>query len=61
MIDSNVKLKMCRDGNGLKDCFASTLDGRCKCLSNTAQVPCPFYKPIKQVMDEDPHYFDRRH
>ena len=61
MIDANVKLKRCRDGNGLKDCFACTLDGRCKCLSNTDQVPCPFYKPIIQVMDEDPFYFKKRY
>lgn len=58
MIDSDVNLKPCRDANGLKDCFACTLGGRCKALCDTNQVPCPFYKSILQVMDEDPNYFN---
>lgn len=60
MMDADVKLKPCRDANGLKDCFACTLGGRCKALNDTKQVPCPFYKPILKVMDEDPNYFKIR-
>jgi len=56
--DANLKLQSCRDANGLKDCFACTLSGRCKALKDTKQVPCPFYKPIVQVMNEDPNYFN---
>lgn len=48
-------LKKCNDERG-PACFAYDHRGRCKCLGDTRQVPCPFYKPLAKVLEQDPNY-----
>lgn len=49
----------CRDPRGKLDCFAAQSGGRCRCLGDTSKTPCPFYKTVEQVLEEDPDYFNR--
>lgn len=53
-----TKFAKCHDQRG-PICFACDRWGRCVCLGNTTQVPCPFFKTRSRVMEEDPHYYDR--
>ena len=54
-----TNLKKCKDVLGVVSCFGCTPNGYCKVLKNTNQVPCPFYKDRKKVLDEDPNYHYR--
>lgn len=53
-----IKLKLCKQRK--EDCFAYFC-GRCKALSDTnfKDRACPFYKPIQQVIKEDPAFYVR--
>lgn len=57
-IYNTAGLQKCNDPRGL-GCFALVKDGRCKCLKDTKQVPCPFFKTVGQVKEECPNYFER--
>lgn len=48
-------LRKCNDERG-PACFAYDPKGRCKCLGDTRQVPCPFWKDLSKVMEQDPNY-----
>lgn len=48
-------LRKCNDERG-PVCFAYDQKGRCKCLCDTRQVPCPFWKDIEKVKEENPQY-----
>ncbi|MBO7732431.1 MAG: hypothetical protein J6S67_07755 [Methanobrevibacter sp.] len=54
---SKNNLPVCRDPKGQKNCFAKRMciNGKplCICLSDTATIPCPFYKPMEQVQKEN--------
>lgn len=56
-MSSKNNLPACKDGRGLKDCFAkrTSINGKslCICLSDTTQVPCPFYKSKDTVEKGD--------
>lgn len=52
------KLVKCADPRGIT-CFACDRWGRCICLSDSRQVPCPFFKTKAQVLESDPHYYDK--
>ena len=44
------------------DCFAFRR-GLCSCLKDTKfrSKECPFYKPVSQVLEEDPKFFRREY
>ena len=48
----------CMDPKGVT-CFACTPRGECKILTDTRQIPCPFYKTVDQILEKDPNYFTR--
>lgn len=58
-INTNPK---CKDARGRGSCFACHRDingnFNCGCLSDTKEVPCPFYKTKEQVLKEDPNYYN---
>ena len=56
---SDMSLSTCKDPRGKNDCFAILTVGKkqfavqkCKCLSDTSKVPCPFYKSQEQYDKE---------
>lgn len=51
-------LKPCHDKrNSETPCFANR-NGKCICLKDTKLNPCPFYKTIARVIEEDPMYYE---
>ena len=45
---------------GKPDCFALDIEtGRCRCLGDTRfkGKDCPFYKPVRQIIEENPSYY----
>lgn len=59
MIEHLYQLEKCNDPRGKGVCFASAGEGglKCSCLGDTKTVPCPFFKPIDKVLEEDPNYY----